>query len=119
MTFSDKINRRKTELGKENIADIARSAKVSRSSCYRWFDGFALPDVHEAHRLARVLDVPLEYLADEDADEPQRLTPAEEQALKLVRSLGLDENEVIRRLAGGERKPGKPGGSYSGGQVLD
>lgn len=77
-------------LGNENIAEVARRARVSKSSCYRWFEGTAWPEIREAGRLAKALKVDLAYLADdeaEDAPPPAALPEDEAAALRLYRKI--------------------------------
>jgi transcriptional regulator with XRE-family HTH domain len=66
------------------------------------------PGLWECLRIARVLDVPLEWLADESAaDEPspheasETLTREEAEVIRWIRDSGLPLSEVRRRLLGG------------------
>jgi len=102
MRLSEKLGRLSAEQGYTNIAEIARLAQVSRSSCYRWFEGVAYPDVRDALKLARFFGVSLDYLADEEADHPppsNELTEDERFVLDVFHSLGLTRREAMRRLA--------------------
>lgn len=91
MGLSEKLYRAMLDLlGNENVAEVARRARVSRSSCYRWFEGRAWPEIREAGRLAKVLKVDLAYLADDEADEPPApaaLPEDEAAALRLYRKI--------------------------------
>jgi transcriptional regulator with XRE-family HTH domain len=76
---------------------------VSDSTVGNWFVGKTIPSLPVALQLARILGVPLEYLADDsmtglptianDVDGAGRI------AIDLIRALGLTKEEVIRRLA--------------------
>jgi hypothetical protein len=74
-----------------------------------WKDGQGEPMLRRAYRMARLLEVPLEHLADDALEEPPapaELTGDERAILDLYRALGLDRAEGLRRLA----TPAPPGG---------
>ncbi len=90
MELAEKLTKLLAERDLPNVAEVARRAKVSRSSCYKWFAGTAWPEIREAFRLAAVLRVPVEYLADDSQDKPPpppELTPDEEAAHEAYREL--------------------------------
>src|SRR5215210_8993235 len=82
-------------------ADIARSAGVSPARITEWKKGEGGPTLKVALRIARFLGTSLDYLADDECEEPPpwvAATIAESRAIELVRSLGLDVQDVIRGL---------------------
>jgi hypothetical protein len=103
MDFKLKLVRLLEETKLPNVAELARRAAVAKTSCYRWFDPEdpALPDVKEALRVAKALEVSLDYLADDQLDE--RPVPEydhdEREIIRAVRELRLSYGEVLRRLA--------------------
>lgn len=80
-------------------AQLGLALGLSQNVIGKWSRGESDPRLREAARLAEKLGVDVNYLADDTLDAPAQ-GPAEVAAMKLVRSLGLDEDEVIRRLAG-------------------
>lgn len=87
-------------------ADLSRQTGLSESRISKWFGGTGTPNVYDAFRIARALEVPLEWLADLDAQDqppPLRLTEDEKTVLRLTRELGADE--AIRRLLSVKEKP--------------
>jgi transcriptional regulator with XRE-family HTH domain len=85
-------------------ADLWRAVKkkVSRTTVSNWFNGVSRPDMDTALLIARALDVPLDYLADDAQDEPPARSARpdwERTVIGLIEALGLDEREVLRRLA--------------------
>lgn len=77
-----------------------RVGGVSPTTVGRWKTGQTEPRLSEAARLARVLGVPLSWLADDTQDEPPRPAdlPGREVIVieELVRRLGYEE--AMRRL---------------------
>ncbi len=84
-------------------AALEKGAGLAENRISKWRNATKLdPRAGEVLRIARFLDVPVEYLLDDEMEEPMphkpALSPAEELAVKMVRSLGLSEDAVIRRL---------------------
>lgn len=79
--------------------ELARMIGVDPARLSEWKKDVGKPSIDHAFRMARLLDVPLDYLADDSLDEPVPvgLSEAERLVLGLVRSMGLDE--AHRRLA--------------------
>lgn len=77
----------------------AKAARPTKSGRPRKVAGPATPRLDVALRLARLLGVPLEYLADDAQDEPRAvgLSRDEEVVLDMARTLG-DYGEAKRRL---------------------
>lgn len=72
---------------------------VSKSTISFWINGRSRPDLESARKLARALGVPLDWLADDEADfpVPQEAAPEEDRfILQICRKLGHDE--AVRRL---------------------
>lgn len=83
---------------------------VSRNTVSRWWNGDVKPFDKNALSLARALNVPLDYLADEEFDEPplessrQDCLPEDEAAVlgvyrSLKRKVHLDKDTAITGLA--------------------
>lgn len=104
-----------------NQQKLARLSAVSDSEVSRILSGKSHPSLEYAARLARVLEISLDYLADDALDaDPRRAVEAtsaqEQEVLDLVRTLGprparrlletasdLGYEVAIRRLLGAER----------------
>ena len=83
-----------------SLDDVARACGVGKTTVHSWVHPRkrGSPRLGAGLRLARYLRVPLEYLADDDQDEPAPgLSGQEEVVLAFVRQLGVPE--AIRRLA--------------------
>ena len=107
MRFSEKLYRACTLRRMTNQRELADLARVSKSALNRWINGESVPSVEEAWRLAKVLEVPLEWLAADDDQETPPASPVSEEEGKIlwmVRTIGTDE--AARRLAlVGSEKP--------------
>lgn len=117
----EKVERLATAKGlrKKQIADVMAVYPTRISD---WIAGGTWrPDLNQALRLARLLDVPLEYLADDEMDEIPRpeLTDAEIEVLKIVRKMGTAEAEKrllnLSTTSGGQDQ--EPDETYRGGSV--
>ena len=66
-----------------------------------WWSGKTKPDIVSALKMAKALDVPLEWMIDESANfpPPADASPQETAVIKLIRALQIDEDEALRRLA--------------------
>lgn len=100
--------------GQSNLLEVVPD--VTKSSMSNWWKGKYRPDLESALRIARALDVPLDYLADDALDDPppSRDLPAdEEHVLKVyrnLRSLGaIDEALATHGMAMAAK--GLPAGS--------
>ncbi len=114
MGFPEKLTLLIATNGKSQTK-LARETGLGQSAISEMTKGERRPYMDQGLLLARALGVPLDYLADDAQDEPPRgpeLSDAELAALKMVRSLKLDEAEVIRRLAAGGVMPARRGGDY-------
>lgn len=81
--------------------ELETRAELSRHRVSTWANGTGEPTARQALRIARVLGVPLEWLADEDApaDPPVSLDavrPGEELVMAAVRKIGV--KAAIERL---------------------
>ena len=82
---------------------LERAIGLSDGRITKWKNGVGEPTARNAREIARLMGVTVDYLVDDDQAEPvaaPRLTDAEMTALDLVRELGLEKGDVIRRLAG-------------------
>jgi transcriptional regulator with XRE-family HTH domain len=106
-------------------AALERSVCLSQNRISKWKDEKGEPTARQALRIARFFNVPVEYLIDDELDAPPQpsanLSPAEQQALRMVRAGDLTEDEVILALssaiaarsihAGTPATAGRPAGS--------
>jgi transcriptional regulator with XRE-family HTH domain len=90
--------------------ELAHHVGESKSTVNRWFKepgekDATTPNLAQALRLARVLGVTLEYLADDELDvEPPSAEPSRDEHLVLetFHSIGIPVREAVRRLHGGD-----------------
>jgi transcriptional regulator with XRE-family HTH domain len=101
MRFGKKIERLCDERG-WNRAELARRIGVSKTTAGNWFDDTRHPFDFTLIKLSRALGVPVDFLVDNEMDEPPSpaLSPDEAEVLNLIRALGLPKFEALRRLAG-------------------
>jgi transcriptional regulator with XRE-family HTH domain len=76
---------------------------AGKSVVYTWFDGSQIPRVDAAVALAKILEVPVAYLLDDDIDALP--TELEQKVFELICALGPEE--AYARLLGmqGAKKP--------------
>lgn len=93
MDFTEKLNKLLSENGLSQRDLVRILGDVSKDKVNRWFTGRSVPDIKEGLRLARALDVPLDYLADDDVDVAEDATGAiEMQALvDVAREVGPEK----------------------------
>jgi transcriptional regulator with XRE-family HTH domain len=90
-------------------ADVTQQALVrlmgtGRNTVHRWCKGEQVPPVEYMLRLARALDVSLEYLVDDEMDEPPKLLTEDERIiLLLAHDMGVDK--ARRRLSLADEGP--------------
>lgn len=85
-----------------NQAELARLIGVPPSRVSEWKNDEGKPSVDHALRMAKVVGTTLDYLADDELDEPpapSSLEPDEQFILQLFRDLRLSRDEAARRLA--------------------
>jgi transcriptional regulator with XRE-family HTH domain len=100
MRLSEKLKRLCGERRWGQTDLIAAVGDISKSTMNNWFSGKTTPDLESALKIAKALNVSLEWLADDGAAFPPIEAPAQDVAvLKLIRALELDEAEALRRLA--------------------
>jgi transcriptional regulator with XRE-family HTH domain len=84
------------------VNERCRDDPVSKSTVSRWLNGDGKPFEQWALALARALNVPLDYLADDAQDElPRGLKPDEQSVIDVYRSMrgqGMTMEEAIDRL---------------------
>lgn len=81
--------------------DLAQELDVSQNLISLWSRGKGLPDLKQAAVLARLLQVDLNYLADDAVDEPSAIISEDDRSLiRACKALHLDYDEALRRLAG-------------------
>lgn len=80
---------------------LAKAVGVSQNLVSLWMRGKSDPDLATALKLAEVLGVDVNYLADDAQDEPApaEYTVEERAVIDLIRALRLEQQEVLRRLA--------------------
>lgn len=82
-------------------AAFERSVMLSENRISKWKNGQGEPSATEALRMARSLQVPVEWLIDDARDEPAptEFGEWERSVIALIDALGLEKQEVLRRLA--------------------
>jgi len=102
--FASKLNHLLSARGLTQ-ADLreAIGRTVSNATVSHWCSGKSLPRLDEAYKVASVLDVPLEFLADDskaapEVQPPDGLTDREREIVSIIRKLGVERAE--RRLLG-------------------
>lgn len=110
MKFSEKLKRLcgQRRWGQNNLLEFVPN--VTKSSMSNWFSGKYKPDLESALSIARALEVPLDWLADDEADFPSPtsgLTEDEKALLDLYHALELDKREALRRIATPPAEPRK------------
>jgi transcriptional regulator with XRE-family HTH domain len=107
-------------------AELEQLAGLAKGRVSKWASGQGEPTARQALRIARVLGVPVEWLADDTAPgEPPEPAPApppplsedERYVLEVFRALEITRADAIRRLAGppvyaephGDVKRSRPG----------
>lgn len=97
MGYGEKVQKLCVKKGLDQSA-LAEAVGLSRSSISRILSGGQEPKLAVAWKLARLLGVPLDYLADEESEEPGQggailfVSEDELTILKLVRRLGMEES---------------------------
>jgi transcriptional regulator with XRE-family HTH domain len=81
-------------------ADLAEMIQVTPQRVSHWFNGTGQPKPDQLLRIARALDVSMEFLADDGLAEspPQEFTEDERYILRVVRSLAIDADTAVQRL---------------------
>lgn len=96
---------------------VARRAGLAPSAITDMTAGVRRPYMDQALKIAKVLDVPLDYLADDDLDEmPEQLPDDEAHVLRVYKNLkrtgALDEDQAVTGLVAlaqtGDRLWGPP-----------
>lgn len=118
----EKIEKRLAELGwKQNAFE--RSAQLAENRISKWKDGQGEPTLRQAFRMAKLLNVPLVYLADDEAVEAgdsHEITEDERLVLDLFHASGLSRREVIEVFLGwnrGLKIPARVAASAKGADV--
>lgn len=101
--FADKIVRRLDRMGKRQ-SHLVRETNLTQSTISDIMNGKRRPALDQAFAIARALDVPLDYLADDEMEEPPAspggLPQDQKTVLDLYLALKLTLDEALRRLAG-------------------
>lgn len=119
MKYAEKL-RRLAEERRLSRMDVVRITGLKKSSVYNYFDAKTSPDIASALKLARVLGVSLDYLADDALDDPPapQFTDEERQMIEAIRRMGHDiawRRLLGLPLAGGEyRSNSDPAGGKRG-----
>lgn len=101
MTFGKKLEKL-LELRDVSQAWLARRVGTYAPRVNEWIAGKGAPSLKVALEISRALDVPLEYLADDDQDSPiePELTVDERVILHVIRDANLSRSEAIALLMG-------------------
>ena len=102
LEFSKRVKEELSYLNKTQ-ADLARFLNVSQSSVQQWLQKGSIPAADTALKIARFLDVPLEYLIDGTRPEekkPVQLSDYEKRLLEGSRELTQeDKAELLAYIA--------------------
>jgi transcriptional regulator with XRE-family HTH domain len=109
----DKISELVTSHG-YSLASFEVAARLPTNRLSKWRNGKGEPKARELYRIAKLLDVTMEYLADDLMDRPTPpLTDDERMVLRVIRVLRTRES--MRRLIGtGGEGLSKPAGRLLG-----
>ena len=96
----------RTRMSQRDLADAVGG--VSRTKVNAWLAGKTLPDIEEALRLARLIGVSVDFLADDKLDAPPSppMTDDEVYILTLIRDLGMGRQEAVKRIVDGGKQVG-------------
>lgn len=88
-------------------SEIALTMGVQNSRISEWKSGPKKPTVAQILKLAKLLNVPVEYLIDDSMDEPpapptpqRKLTDGELSVLEAYHDSGLSARQAIKRIEG-------------------
>ena len=111
MKTHDKLARSIAERGWSQGDLLKRLPSGSKATLSRWFSGENEPKLSDAFHLARVLELPLSYLADDSQDQPPapEFTEAERFVVQVIRDLRLTREEAVWRLGHDPRIAGLAG----------
>ena len=98
MTLGEKISllRKKKNLSQ---ADLAEKVNVTRDTIGKYERNDIIPTVEKARKIADILGISLDFLASEDAEEPQSNTPDKDMAWRLKELSALPEAEQDKILS--------------------
>ena len=98
MKFHEKLDKLCSARGWSQAHIVRAMGNVSRSTVSNWFSGLRTPDLSAALQLAKLFEVPLEYLADDTLDEvpAPELSDQDRKILEMARALPAEE--ALRRL---------------------
>jgi transcriptional regulator with XRE-family HTH domain len=102
MNFAEKM-RDLLRLRGHTQEELADAIGTHQQTVSRWLDSPNPPKVANLLKIARYLDVSVDYLVDDTMDAlkgASSLSDDERYLLRVMRGLGLDFEEIVRRLAG-------------------
>ncbi len=97
MNLVEKIEKLLSDRGWKQI-DLAEAIGVSKQRVSQWMQGTGQPKPYHLLRMARALNVPMEFLADDTMEDiaAQGVSAEEMKVVEMARVLGLEEAK--RRL---------------------
>lgn len=115
MTFAEKLEMLRKRRGMSQ-GEVAAAIGAYQSRVSEWAGGDKWPKLPQAFRLAGVLGVSLDYLADDTLDEPPAPPISDDDiaVVDLFRALGIERAEALRRLA----RPSVNGDGASAGGIV-
>lgn len=101
MKFGDKL-RRLLKAKRYSQESVANQLGVSQGLVSGWCAGKYNPDLFQGKALADLLEVSLDFLADDAQEEPRtaaEVSPDEQTVIEIMRALDVPKNAAIQALA--------------------
>lgn len=100
MNIGKKIAMLRDRVGNISQTDLGERLGVSQAQVSLWERGANAPKLAHALAMARLFGVPLDYLADDDLDDPPGppMTAEEAYVLRVFRNAGVSADEAARRI---------------------
>jgi transcriptional regulator with XRE-family HTH domain len=98
MKFYEKLDKYSRIKGFKQSDLVRLLGDVSKDTVSRWFNDKGEPDMRTGLRLARVLDVPYEFLADDSLDEAPSVSRRKQFISGIIAEIG-EADALVRLLA--------------------
>ena len=111
MSIAAKLKKLCEARGFTNQRKLAADLDVSKSTLGRWLSGESIPDIEEAWRLSRLLGVSLDFLANDEVEEPAPgLSDEQRQVLWAAEQVGY--GLAVKRIMQAPESKAAPGQSW-------